>query len=79
MTMLGLPVMSALRWLKNNPFYANIVIHDEWATNALENSELFVSLTDANIGNLTTPENEAPSSPTKGRRSALMLYDAMNE
>ena len=41
-------VMSALRWLKNNnPLDANIAIHDEWATNALENnSELFVSLTE---------------------------------
>ena len=75
-------VMSALRWLKNNnPLYANIVIHDEWATNALENnSELFVSLTDTNVGNLTTSENEAPSSPTERGCSALMmLYDAMNE
>ena len=72
-------VMSALRWLKkinNNPLYANIAIHDESATNALENnSELFVSLTDANVGNLTRSvdsESEAPSSPVeRGRSDAL--------
>ena len=31
--------MSVLWWLQsNNPLYTNVTIHDEWATNALENN-----------------------------------------
>ena len=48
-------VLTALRWLKVNPLYANVIINNNWLSDsARDDNEIYVGLFNTSIDNIDT-------------------------